>query len=177
MDMAQTAISKEDKFQETAEDTSPILSGPMKTRYESRVGSINWAANNTRPDLPFAANPLESKASQPAQRDFTKLIHCLGYVSKTLDQNLGYRRGNNRGNNRGNKGGNKGGVIIETFSDASVAPDADVKSTSGMATYVNGNLVKGPRKKQNNITRSTAVAVIQDNPWCMLVAEPRLFSV
>ncbi|GEQ72922.1 hypothetical protein JCM33374_g6610 [Metschnikowia sp. JCM 33374] len=169
MDMAQTATSKEDKFYETAEDTSPILSGPMKTRYESGVGSIHWAANNTRPDLPFAANPLESKASQPAQRDFRKLIHCLGYVSKTLDQNLGYKRGNNRGN--------KGGVIIETFSDASVTPDADVKSISGMATYVNGNLVKRLSKKQNNITRSTAVAVIQDNPWCMLVAEPRLFSV
>ncbi|GEQ69691.1 hypothetical protein JCM33374_g6635 [Metschnikowia sp. JCM 33374] len=51
---------KEDAFYETPKDTSRILKEKMKTKYESGVGSINWAANNTKPDLAFAANALAS---------------------------------------------------------------------------------------------------------------------
>ncbi|KAJ8139395.1 hypothetical protein OY671_007393 [Metschnikowia pulcherrima] len=145
-----TNNAKEDAFFETPRDESPALVGSMKTQYESGVGSINWAANNTRPDLAFVANSLASRASNPSQTDFKKLMYCMGYISQSFDQKLEYSRIKNPGP--------LGTFTAETFSDASFAPEADVKSISGMTIYINRNLVAWLTKKQKNITRSTAAA-------------------
>lgn len=139
-----------DEFYDTPCDDSPLLRGKAKTKYESGVGSINWAANNTRPDLAFAANYLSRKSANPTQEDYKKLIHCLGYISQTTDRELVYTRKN--------KNGKKGELEIEAFSDASFAPEEDVKLVTGMVIYVNRNPVMWLTKKQKNITRSTAAA-------------------
>ncbi|GEQ66782.1 hypothetical protein JCM33374_g445 [Metschnikowia sp. JCM 33374] len=141
---------KEDVFYETPVDTSPKLKASMKTKYESGVGSINWAANNTRPDLAFAAHTLASKASNPTENDFQRLLFCLGYIEESMAQVLEYSRLRSQAP--------RGEFIVETFSDASYAPGDDVKSVSGMVIYVNRNPVKWLSKKQNNVTRSTAAA-------------------
>ena len=140
----------EDALFKTPEDLSPKLVSKMKTKYESGVGSINWAANNTRSDLSFSANSLASRAANPTQTDFSRLVHCLGYISTSLDQKLEY--------NRTRREGPQGTFTIETFSDASYAPGPDVKLISGMTTYINRNPVKWLSKKQKKITRSTAAA-------------------
>lgn len=139
-----------EEFYETPTDNTPRLTSSQKTLYESGVGSISWAANNTRPDLSFAANYLASKSKNPTEGDFKKLVHCLGYIKQTIDRKLTYRRENTDGV--------KGGLKVETFSDASFAPESDVKLVSGMVIYVNKNPVKWLSKKQKNITRSTAAA-------------------
>lgn len=141
---------KIDEFYEIEDPTTTLLGRTAKTKYESGVGSINWAANNTRPDLAFAANSLASRAANPTNKDLQRLFHCLGYISQSLDTTLEYKRSRNPEK--------KGEFIVETFSDASFAPEADVRLISGMAMYVNRNLVKWLSKKQKNITKSTAAS-------------------
>lgn len=145
---------KKDEFYETPIDVSGLLKGSMKTMYESGVGSISWAANNTRPDLSFTASSLASRSSNPTQNDFKKLIHCLGHILQSVDMKLVY----SRRNKESVTGERKDGFTVETFYDASFASSSDVKLISGMAIYVNRNLVKWGSKKQKNITKSTAAA-------------------
>lgn len=141
---------KRDEFYETPKDNSRLLKQKMKTLYESGVGSINWAASNTRPDLSFAANYLATRCANPTENDMEKLMHCIGYIEQSLDQVLEYSQGHMLDS--------KGGLTVETFSDASFAPESDVRLVSGMVIYVNRNPVKWHSKKQKNITRSTAAA-------------------
>lgn len=61
---------KLDKFYKTPVDDTRALTGEMKTMYESGVGSLSWAANNTRPDLSFAVNQLSSRTAHATQADF-----------------------------------------------------------------------------------------------------------
>lgn len=140
----------DDRYFITPVDNTPKLRGKMKTLYESGVGSLGWASNNTRPDLAFAVSCLGSKSSDPSEMNFSQLLHCIGYVKTTLLRKLIYSAKNKEHEDEG--------FEIKTFSDASFAPEDDVKLVSGLAIYVNGNLVDWLSKKQKNITKSTAAA-------------------
>ena len=47
----------------------PKLNCSMISKYESSVERINWAANNSRPDLALAASSLASRAPKMVVRD------------------------------------------------------------------------------------------------------------
>lgn len=74
---------------------------------------------------------------------------------------------------RFNKPDSEGEFMIETFSDASIAPQADSRLISGMAIYVNRNLVGWLSKKQKNIIKSTAAAELV----ALSIAEDRTMHV
>lgn len=67
-----------DRFLETLVDNSPKLRGKRKTLYESGVGSLEWAANNTRPDLAFAVSCLGSMSASPSEHNFKSYCTALG---------------------------------------------------------------------------------------------------
>lgn len=116
--------------------------------YQSAVGLLLWATMNTRPDLSFIVNVLGSKCSNPDTNDWKKLIYCLRYVKNHLDFKLEYKKGRLLKLEQD--------FIIEVFSDASFAPELDRRSITGMAIYVNGNLVNWATKRQKIITHSSA---------------------
>lgn len=161
---APTSNPKEDKFFEYKDD-SPLLNDAMKKKYQSGVGSLLWAANNTRPDLSFAVNKLGAKGHNPSEQDYQDLLYCLRYVKGTLDFELKYTRDL--------KYHSGTGIVIDTFSDASFCSERDAKLVSGNVVYLNGAPVSWATKKQGCVTTSTcaaemvALAVAEDATICI----------
>ncbi|KAG7666113.1 uncharacterized protein J8A68_000369 [[Candida] subhashii] len=127
------------------------LDEASKKEYQSVVGSLLWAANNTRPDLSYAVNHLGRKASKPTVNDFEKLMYCLRYVKCTLDIKIDYKRQSRKP---------VGTFSIDTFSDASYAPDLERYSISGRVIYLNNYLISWATKRQKTITTSTYASEI-----------------
>lgn len=159
-----TTNPKTDETYEMEEEKGQVLSEKKKRQFQSGVGSLNWAANNTRPDLAFAVSVLASKSATPTTEDYQLLIRVLEYVQTTIHQHLVYKRKEVQ---------NKGEFNITAFSDASFAPGADARLISGHAIYVNDNLVAWGSKKQKNITKSTAAAELV----ALSVTEDRMATV
>ncbi|KAG7664873.1 uncharacterized protein J8A68_001599 [[Candida] subhashii] len=127
------------------------LDAECKREYQSIVGSLLWAANNTRPDISYAVNYLGRRASKPTVNDFEKLMYCLRYIKCTLDTKIDYKRESGRP---------VGKFKLNTFSDASYAPDIERYSISGRVIYLNNYLISWATKRQKTIATSTYASEI-----------------
>ncbi|MBW0539010.1 hypothetical protein O181_078725 [Austropuccinia psidii MF-1] len=58
--------------------------------YQSIIGSLNYLALGTRPNLSFAVGYLARYAGSPQQEHWDALRHLLGYVKHTVGQQLQY---------------------------------------------------------------------------------------
>ncbi|MBW0537393.1 hypothetical protein O181_077108 [Austropuccinia psidii MF-1] len=56
--------------------------------YQSIIGSLNYLALGTRPDLNFAVGYLARYSVSPQQEHWDALIHLLGYLKHTVDRKL-----------------------------------------------------------------------------------------
>ncbi|KAG7662228.1 uncharacterized protein J8A68_004238 [[Candida] subhashii] len=129
------------------EPKKDILNEGDKKRYQQVVGSLLWAARNTRPDIAFAVNHLGSKCSQPCKQDWEHMRWCLGYIACHLEYYLDFKIKDQHGEEKD--------FTIETYSDASFAPERDRRSISSYLIYMDGNLVDWSSCKQRVITTST----------------------
>ena len=73
-----------DEAYEMKPDTSGLLTEKVKRKYQPGVGSLDWAANNMRPDLAHAMSVLSSKSSMPNQANFQSMIQGIEYVQSTI---------------------------------------------------------------------------------------------
>lgn len=112
-------------------------------RYQRKVGSLLYAAVNTRPDIAFATSRLARFLSNPSQEHQKAADRVLLYLSSTkwLTLRLG------------------GGASMEVASDASFADNTlDRKSSQGYAIKLFGGLIAWRSSKQDTVTTSTTEA-------------------
>jgi len=104
-------------------DKSPILLLPsFRNIYMQKVGSLNYLAVNTRPDIAFAVGWVARKMQQPTEFDMAQVDRIINYVINTKDYGLTFR--------------GKGGVVLSVYVDASYAIHDDRKSHFGTCMFI-----------------------------------------
>ncbi|KAI1683861.1 hypothetical protein KJE20_06366 [Pyrenophora tritici-repentis] len=112
-------------------------------RYQRKIGSLLYAAVNTRPDIAFATSRLARFLANPSQEHQQAADRVLLYLSDTkwLTLRLG------------------GGTAMQVASDASFADNTlDRKSSQGYAIKLFGGLIAWRSSKQDTVTTSTTEA-------------------
>ncbi|KAL0308170.1 UNVERIFIED_CONTAM: Retrovirus-related Pol polyprotein from transposon TNT 1-94 [Sesamum calycinum] len=112
--------------------------------YASAVGSIQYAAQCTRPDIAYALSVTSRYQACAGEAHWTAVKTILKYLRRTKDVFLVY-------------GG--GQLILEGFSDASfLSDDDDAKSQSGLVFKLKGGVVTWKSSKQDTTADSTTEA-------------------
>ena len=113
--------------------------------YQAIVGSINYVAVHTRPDLSYIAGALVRSLHNPGKKHLEAAYRMLSYVRKTLDCGVVYK-----------KGGNKSGLI--GYSDANFAGDQDRHSIGGYMFMLDGCPISWASRRQKTVSVSTEEA-------------------
>jgi ribonuclease HI len=127
---------------ETSQADTKLLENP--TKYREVVGSLNYLAVCTRPDISYAVSQISKKMQSPTEGDWILAKRILRYLKKTANARLTYKVMSN---------------ILTGYSDASYAPNAeDRKSVSGYVFMLNGAAVSWKSKKQPIVALSSMEA-------------------
>ena len=119
--------------------------------YASLIGSINYCAISTRPDVAFATNKCAQFTSKPTLAHWEAAKRVVRYLLNTRDYGITYQQ-----EGRGVEGY---GHNLAGFTDADFAGDVnDRKSTTGWIFTFNGAPVSWASKKQGLVTRSSMEA-------------------
>ena len=97
-------------------------------RFMQALGSIQYIAVVTRPDLALAAHVLARHMGGSAKKHWLAVLHVMRYLQNTIDIGLTF---NGSGSER----------VVNVFSDADFANSASMKSVSGMVKQMYGNCV------------------------------------
>ena len=76
----------------TREDSPTIPLKELGTQYREIVGSLQWLATCTRPDLAHAAQALASFSSNPGPEHMKEAKRTLRYLNGTIDLGITYTR-------------------------------------------------------------------------------------
>ena len=115
--------------------------------YSEAVGSIQHAANTTRPDIAYSVNRLAAFLQNPGTAHWKAVQHLLAYLKGTLEYKITYRSGAGSG------------VRPLGWVDADFAGDLDTRrSTSGEVFMMSGGPVSWSSKKQATVALSTTEA-------------------
>lgn len=119
------------------------ISGPTdQRRYQQMVGSLQYAAGGTRPDLAFAVNLVARFCNKPSKAHMTAVIRIFKYIVGTLDLGLTYTRQENS--------------ELLAYSDADWAGDQTTrKSTSGNVFLLAHGAITWTSRKQSSVALST----------------------
>lgn len=138
--------------------------------YQQLIGSLLYAAVNTRPDISFAVAALTRYTSNPGPAHMAAARRVLRYLSTSAG--LGLRLG-----------GMKTPLAITIYTDADWAgsPD-DAKSTSGVVVMLGSGAICWTSRKQKQTSLSSMesefvalVGGVQDAKWlCSLMEELRM---
>lgn len=116
--------------------------------YLSAIGSLNYAALNTRPDIQYAVNMAARFARNPSEEHWTAVKRILRYLKDSGNAQLTFRPSMLSG----------GEIAVKAYSDADwIGPD-DSKSTTGWVVTVNGAPIAWKSQKQSIVAKSTMVA-------------------
>jgi len=128
---------------------------PKRNRYEELLGSLNYLAITTRPDISNAVSILSRFKNAPTTAHWEAGKRVLAYLKGTADLGLTY-------------GGGQSGIAayvdanfigdqqVEVYVDADYAGCLDTrKSTSGFVFKINGGAVNWGSKKQKSVASST----------------------
>jgi len=69
------------------DDMTPAARDKLRLQYQSLVGSLNWLAHTTRPDLSTIVSLLAQHQSQPTQAHYHAATYVVKYLATT--KNLG----------------------------------------------------------------------------------------
>lgn len=112
--------------------------------YQAMMGSINFLAICTRPDLAFSVTILSSHNAKPAQRHLLMAKQVLRYLKGTKDQGVLLHNTNRKT------------ISVDMYTDASWGSDPDdARSISGYLLQVNGSTTSWSSKKQSCVAKST----------------------
>ena len=128
----------------------PILTQQLINRYQQMVGSLNYAAISTRPDISHSVSVCARYASKPQAKHLEAVNRVYSYLSGTIDKSLIM------------KAGSSSDVIhLSAYADSDHAGDPEErKSTSGFLIQLNNCLISWYSKKQTSVARSTCEAEI-----------------
>ena len=97
-------------------------------RFMKVVGSIQYIAAVTRPDIAYAAHTLARHMAGSAPKQWLAVQHVMRYMQSMVDVVLTF---NGSGNER----------VVDVYSDADFANGVSLKSVSGMVLRMCGNCV------------------------------------
>ena len=120
--------------------------------YASLIGSLQYLAIATRPNIAFAVNRLASYTENPSLKHYGAAKRLLRYIKETRDYGITYHTHANR------HIGPPDTNIVYGFSDAAFANTDDRKSTSGYVFMSNGGAITWRSKKQTTIALSSTEA-------------------
>ena len=126
---------------------STIVDNSINILYASLIGSINYCATFTRPDISFAIHKCSQFISKPTEEHWVAAKRILRYLINTKNNGILYK----------SQGTGISGYAhhLAGFTDADFAGDVnDRKSTSGWIYTYNGAPISWSSKKQNIVTRS-----------------------
>jgi hypothetical protein len=119
-----------------------------KVPYKSLIGSLQYIALSTRPDIAYAVNQLSRFLSDPGHQHWIGGKRVLRYLKGTANMSLLYKDYDGSQSSK-----------IEVFCDADRAGDVDDrKSTTGIVIKMNGCPIVWLSKKQSTVALSTAEA-------------------
>ncbi|KAJ0392071.1 hypothetical protein ATCC90586_011078 [Pythium insidiosum] len=126
---------------------SPSEQERMSRRpYRSLIGSLQYLAMGTRPDIAYAVSFLSRFAEQPREVHWNAAIRIVRYLKSTVDLGITYK-------------GNGESVTLAAWSDSDWASDANTRrSTTGLMLTMNGGPVVFKSKLQRTVALSTAEA-------------------
>ena len=113
-------------------------------KFQKLVGKLIYLSH-TRPDIAFSVSKLSQFMHSPGQKHFEAAYRIVRYLKGTPGKGLLFRKNTN--------------LQIQIYTDADWAGCInDRRSTSGICTFIGGNLVTWRSKKQNVVARSSAEA-------------------
>ena len=141
-----TSLVPKEKLKSLKEDPSqePATASEHQT-YMKVVGSIQYIAFVTRPDLAFAAHSLARHMSASSKQHWLAAQHVMRYLQKTGNLGLQFSA-------------SKGYSVAEVYSDANFANALSLKSVSGNMLMMYGNCVFWRSKRQAVIAGDTTEA-------------------
>ncbi|KAJ6094415.1 hypothetical protein N7467_001928 [Penicillium canescens] len=135
------------KGQDSEEDE--MLDDAHFDRFLSVIGSMNWLAVKTRPDIRCTTTRLQHRSAKPTNADYDAMIHLGRYFKK--HDNLGIVLGRVKE------------LRFIAHADASHADWQDRKSTEGSIWWFAGAPIMWSTKKQTVVASPTTAA-----EWCAL---------
>jgi len=121
------------------------LVGEKLTQYQALLGSINYIAGNTRPDISHAAGVLARALRSPTVRHWTAGLQVLRYLKGTSDQGIQYRQQQKQ--------------TLVCYHDADFGADVDNrKSISGYVWLCGSGAVSWKSQQQKVAADSTTEA-------------------
>ncbi|GJP51344.1 hypothetical protein CLOM_g10502 [Closterium sp. NIES-68] len=123
--------------------------------FHSMVGSLNYAANHTRPDIAFSTSRLASVVSRPSHEQLEAAKRLVRYVSATASVGSEYS-GVRQRLQRGAADVKSGEMLLSCYTDASFnSVKADGTSIGGYVCLLGGGAVSWRSKKQNEVGLSS----------------------
>ncbi|CAI7885755.1 unnamed protein product [Closterium sp. NIES-54] len=119
-----------------------------RRRFHSLVGSLMYAAVNTRPDVAFATEQLARVVQCPNEEQVAAGMRVAKYLGQTPTVGLQYSAAAQR-RQKGADGVESGRLFLTAFSDASYASEPeDMTSVGGFICCVGGGPTAWESKKQ-----------------------------
>ena len=119
--------------------------------YASLIGSINYCAVSTRPDIAYATNKCAQSTSCPTADHWEAARRIIRYLIQTRERGITYRKEGHGAEGYAHK--------LIGFTDSDYAGDtSDRKSTSGWVFTFNGAPLSWASKKQTGVSRSSMEA-------------------
>lgn len=118
--------------------------------YRGLVGSLNYLAVTSRPDIAYACHSLSCYLNNPGPTHWTAAKHVMRYLRGTKTKGLEYRH-------------DPAGLVLKGYADADWAGDLNNRrSTSGYCFQVQGSAgaVSWGSKMQSTVATSTAEAEV-----------------
>lgn len=112
---------------------------------EETVGSLQYLAQLTRPDIAFATNLMSRFSQNPGTKHWGAIKRILRYLRGTIDLEIQYDK--------------EADNSLTAYSDADWAEDpTDRKSTTGYVTLCQGGAISWTSRKQQTVANSTTEA-------------------
>jgi hypothetical protein len=114
--------------------------------YSALIGSLNYFAVCTRPDISQAVGALAKYMAKPLASHWAVAKHVLRYLAGTIDYGITY-------------GGNTPTPILVGYCDSDYGSDPDSRrSTTGYAFMLNGGAISWASRLQKTVAASTTEA-------------------
>lgn len=120
--------------------------------YASLIGSLQYLATATRPDIAYAVNRLASYTANPTLTHYSAAKRVLRYLKGTKDYRIKYYANSTQNNTPGNSN------FCYGYADAAFANADGYKSTSGYVFLSNGGAITWGSRKQTVIALSSTEA-------------------
>jgi hypothetical protein len=113
-------------------------------RYQSMVGTLNWLATITRPDIAFDTGLVARYNADPCSEHMDAVVHIFAYLKATVDFGMSVTKGTGR---------------LVGYVDSDFANCEDTRrSTTGFIFLFNGSPISWKSSRQKLVTTSTCEA-------------------